>query len=182
MRKVTEEERKALMEHPELVMFHAGDNKRDFAGGIKMILIPVMIVVLGPVLLCFTPFADSHPDLTVILSIMWVIVVICAAVPVIMHYTGWRTDKDNGAYNINILRKELPEELVCNVVTIRYVVPQQCEGAYIEDDEEKLFGYSGYKNFIALIPDSKVAVIWDKEGFFAFIKRDDATESLYSEA
>lgn len=44
---------------------------------------------------------------------------------------------------------------------------------YLEDGEEKLFGYSGYMNFIPLIPDSKVAVIWDKEGFFAFIKRDD---------
>lgn len=44
---------------------------------------------------------------------------------------------------------------------------------YLEDGEEKLFGYSGYMNFIPLIPDSKVAVIRDKEGFFAFIKRDD---------
>jgi hypothetical protein len=52
---------------------------------------------------------------------------------------------------------------------------------YLEDGEEKLFGYSGYMNFIPLIPDSKVAVIRDKEGFFAFIKRDDATESLYRE-
>ena len=37
-------------------------------------------------------------------------------------------------------------------------------------------------NFIPLIPDSKVAVIRDKEGFFAFIKRDDATDELISRA
>jgi hypothetical protein len=53
---------------------------------------------------------------------------------------------------------------------------------YLEDGEEKLFGYSGYMNFIPLIPDSKVAVIRDKEGFFAFIKRDDATDELISRA
>lgn len=179
MRRVTDEERKALLEHPELVMFHSGNNNRSFAGGIRMFLIPAAIAVLGPVLICFTPFADNHPDLTVVLSVVWLLVVICAAVPLIMHYTGWRTRKDNGAFNINILKKELPEELVCNVVTIKSIEPQQCEGVYIEDGKEKLFGYSGYKNFIPLIADSKVAVIRDNEGFFAFIKRDEATESLY---
>ena len=182
MRKVTEEERKALLEHPELVMFRAGNYKKDFAGGIRMILFPAVIAVLGPVLLCFTSFADAHPDLTVVLSIMWVILVICAAVPAIMRYSSWRTQKDDGTYNINILKKELPEELVCNVVTIRYIVPQQCEGAYIEDGEEKLFGYSGYKNYIPLVEGSEVAVVRDNKGFFAFVKRDDATESLYRAA
>ena len=49
IRKVTEEERKIIMEHPELVMFHAQNDKRDFISGITMIIIPALIAVFGPV-------------------------------------------------------------------------------------------------------------------------------------
>lgn len=182
MRKVTDEERKVILEHPELVMFNTRNNNRDFAGSITMFAIPALIAVFGPIPLCFTSFAENHSGLIVILSLLWVILVIGVSVPVIMRYSNWRTKKDNGEYNINILRKSLPKELVCNVVTIKYVVPQQCEGAYIEDGKEQLFGYSGYRNYIPLTAGSEVAVIRDNEGFFAFVKRDEVTESLYREA
>ena len=180
-RKVSKEERQLLLEHPELLMFKAGNDKSDFAGGIKMIFIPAAIAVLPPIPLCFTAFAEAHPDLVVILSLLWVIAVICVSVPLIMRYSARRTRKAAGDHNINILRHILPEELVRSVVTIKYIVPQQCEGAYTEDGKECSFGYLGYKNYIPLIPDTKIVIVRDDADFFAFVKRDSATESLYLE-
>lgn len=179
MRKVTEEERKSILEHPELVMFGAGSEKRDFAGGVKVMAVPVAIAVLGPVSLCFTAFAKAHPNIFVVLSLLWVIAVICASVLLMMRAYERRIEKDEGEHNINILRNILPEELFCSVVTIKFIVQQQCEGVFIEDGREETFGYSGYKNYIPLIPDTKIAVVRGDAGFFAFVKKDDATESLY---
>jgi len=181
IRKVTEEERKIIMEHPELVMFHAQNDKRDFISGITMIIIPALIAVFGPVTFCFTSFAENHPKLIILLSLLWVIAVIIISVPLIIRYDEWQTKKDEGDHNINILRRRLPEEMVCNVVTIKYIVPQKCEGVYIEDGKEQYFGYFGYKNYIPLIPDTKVSIVRNDADFFAFVKRDEVTESLYRE-
>ena len=181
MRKVTDKERQIILEHPELVMFYDGSDKRRFAGGIIIIVIPAIIAALVPVPFFFTAFAEAHPNLMVILALLWVIAVICISVALIMRYSSVQEKRDDGDYHVNILRNKLAKELFCNVVTIKYIVPQKCEGTYIEDGKEQTFGYSGYKNYIPLLPDTKVAIVWDDADFFAFIKRDNATESLYRE-
>ena len=78
------------------------------------------------------------------------------------------------------MKRTLPEELFCKVVTIKYIIEQQAEGVYIEDGEEKLFGYTGYNNYFPLVPNTDVAIVTDNKSFWAFIKRDDATERIYS--
>ena len=85
------------------------------------------------------------------------------------------------SHYIKLLTKRLPEELICKTVTIEYVVYEKCEGAYIEDGKPQLFGYVGYRNIFKLVPGTEVVIVTDKKGFFAFIKRDKATESLYRE-
>lgn len=181
MRTVTEEERQVILEHPELVMFHAGRDKTDVKRGGLMLVIPAVIAVFGPIPLCFTSFAEAHPNLVVIISLLWVLVVICVSVPAIMHYDELRRRKSEASHNINILKKALPKDLVVSVVTIKYIEPQQAEGVFIEEGEEKYFGYASCKNYIPLIPDSKVAIIRAEEDFFAFVKRDAVTESLFYE-
>lgn len=178
-RKLTAEERQILLENPELVMFHAGNYKGDIVHGIMPFLIVAVVAVFGPIPLCFTTFADNHEGLLIALALLWVIAVIAVSVPLIQRYYGWQDKKDKGTNNIRILRKVLPEELGCNIVTIKYIVPQQAEGAYIEDGEEKLFGYFSYLNLFNLIPEEKVVIVYGDQDFYAFIKRAPQTERLY---
>ncbi len=37
------------------------------------------------------------------------------------------------------------------------------------------------RNIFKLVPGAEVVIVTDKKGFFAFIKRDETTESLYRE-
>ena len=96
-----------------------------------------------------------------------------------MYFSKRRYEEAQKNYNIGILKRTLPEELFCKIVTIKYIVEQQAEGAYIEDGEEKLFGYMGYYNCFRLVPNMDVAIVTDNKSFWAFIKRDSATESIY---
>ena len=178
-RKLTAEERQILLENPELVMFHTGNYKGDFVPGIMPFLITGLVAVLGPIPLCFTTFAESHEGLIISLSLLWVILVIAVSVPLNMRYFEWRDNKDRGKYSIKILRKTLPEELVCNAVTIEYIVPQQAEGAYIEDGKRKLFGFLSYMNLFEMTEDMKVVIVYGDPNFHAFIKRAPQTERLY---
>lgn len=179
MRRVTNEERQVLLEHPELVMFQTKwelDTKR-----VAIFFIPgIMSVVISGVL-AYSPFGRSHPELVTVIS-MTLLILFCAAFVVLyLYFYRRRSEKAEASYNAELLRSTLPEELFCTTVTIKYVIEQQAEGAYIEDGEEKLFGYTGYYNCFRLEPNTDVAVVTDNSDFWAFIKRDDATESFYGE-
>ena len=176
-RKITKQERQILLDHPELVMFRAKwelDKKR-----IAIFSIPGIMSVLIPAALAFSPLGRSHPELVTVLSIALLILFCAAFVFLYLYFDKRRYEKAQKNYNVELLRKTLPEELFCKIVTIKYVIEQQAEGAYIEDGEEKLFGYTGYINYFPLVPDTDVAIVTDNNSFWAFIKRDDATESIY---
>lgn len=179
MRRLTQEERQVLLEHPELVMFNVNTEKETGIKTIAVFFIPALITISCAVALAFSPLGEAHPRLAVGLSVVLMILIICAFVPIFIYSDKRRYEKEQDNYNIRLLRRKLPEELYCKVVTIKYIVPQQAEGAYVENGKEKLFGYIGYKNIFPLLPDTDVAIVTDNKEFWAFIKRDDVTESLY---
>jgi len=179
MRKVTAEERQVFLEHPELVMFNVKYDKKGTVGTIALISVPSVLIILGGILLCLSPLGESHPTLTVALSVILMIVIVIAYVPLFIYIDNRRMRKEEDSHYINLLRRTLPEDLTVKFVTIKYVVVQQCEGAYIDGDREELFGYSGYRNIFPLEPGTEVALVTDNKDFWAFVKRDDATESLF---
>ena len=176
-RTITKEERQVLLEHPELVMFRVKwelDIKR-----IAIFFIPGIMSVLIPGAMAFSPLGRSHPGLVTVLSIALLILFCAVFVWLYLYFAKRRNEKGQKNYNIGLLKRTLPEELFCKIVTVKYIIEQQAEGAYIEDGEEKLFGYTGYNNCFPLVPDTDVAIVTDNRSFWAFIKRDDATECFY---
>lgn len=177
-RKLTKDERQVLLDHPELVMFRV---KWELdINKIAVFFIPGIMSVLIPTALAFSPLGRSHSGLVTVLSIALLIFFCAAFVWLYLYFDKRRFEKAQKNYNISLLKRILPEELFCKVVTIKYIIEQQAEGVYIEDGEEKLFGYTGYNNYFPLVPNTDVAIVTDNKSFWAFIKRDDATESIYS--
>jgi len=177
-RKLTKDERQVLLEHPELVMLRVKwgpDIKR-----IAIFFIPGIMSVLIPAALAFSPFGRSHPGLVTVLSIALLVLFCAVFVWLYLYFDKKRYEDAQMNCNIRLLKRTLPEELFCKIVTIKYIIEQQAEGVYIEDGEEKLFGYTGYNNCFRLVPNTDAAVVTDDKNFWAFIKRDDATESFYS--
>ena len=174
---ITKDERQVLLDHPELVMFRV---KRELGTNrIAIFSIPGILSVLIPATLAFSPLGRSHPALVTVLSIALMILIIVVFVWLFQYFDKRWYEEEQKNYNIRLLKRTLPEELFCKIVTIKYVVEQQAEGAYIEEGEEKLFGYTGYNNCFRLVPNTDVAIVTDDKSFWAFIKRDDATESFY---
>ena len=138
---ITKDERQVLLDHPELVMFRV---KRELGiNRIAIFLIPGILSVLIPATLAFSPLGRSHPTLVTVLSIALMILIIVVFVWLFQYFDKRWYEEEQKNYNIRLLKRTLPEELFCKIVTIKYVVEQQAEGAYIEDGEEKLFGYTG---------------------------------------
>lgn len=179
MRRLTYEERQVLLEHPELVMFYVDTEKETGIKTMAVLFIPAIITILSAVLLAFSPLGEAHPGLTVVLSVVLMILIICAFVPIFIYSDKRRYEKEQKTYNIRLLRRKLPQELFCKIVKIKYIVVQKAEGAYVENGKEELFGYVKYKNIFPLLPDTDVAIVTDNREFWSFIKRDDVTESLY---
>ena len=181
-RKVTGDERQVFLAHPELVMFDVDTRKKTGIETIAMIFAIILPVFLIPIALIASPFGEAHPNLAVGISVVFTVFWVFVATPwLFIHIDQSKMQKDQESHYIKLLTKRLPEELICKTVTIEYVVYEKCEGAYIEDGKQQLFGYVGYRNIFKLVPGTEVVIVTDKKGFFAFIKRDEATESLYRE-
>lgn len=181
-RKVTSEERQVFLTHPELVMFHVDTRKKTGFETIALITVIILPVFLVPIALIASPFGEAHPIIAVAISVVFTVLWVFAAAPwLFIHIDQGKMQKDQESHYSKLLASRLPEDLICKTVTIEYVVYEKCEGAYIEDGKPQLFGYVGYRNIFKLVPGAEVVIVTDKKGFFAFIKRDEATESLYRE-
>ena len=47
------------------------------------------------------------------------------------------------------------------------------------DGKEEMFGFASYVNHFAIEPDTDLAIVTDGKKFWAFVKRDPKTESIY---
>ena len=179
MRKVTSEERQVFLEHPELVMFYTDTRKKTRNCTFFLASVPTFISILAAVVLIFSPFGINHPHVAVGISVFFMIVTIFGAPFLFEAIDGKRNKKERESYYIDLLRERLPDELFCKVVMVKSVVVEKCEGSCISDGKEELFSYSSYKNVFYPVPDTELAIVTDKKSFWAYIKRDSVTESLY---
>ena len=182
-RKITSEERRILLENPELVMFDPspGLNTHGHSLG-KAVLLPAVTGIVF--LLCgmlFPGLVHSHPVLfagtgcTVL-----VLAAGAAAVRFLKPDDGMiRTaEKDHYVRQLEILLPKEPELRIAHILQVTY---EKAEGVWLMNGTEEPFGYSSYVNVSKIEPDSDLAVITDGTAFWAFVRRDSKTESIYDQ-
>ncbi len=77
------------------------------------------------------------------------------------------------------LKKLMPQKLNCSLAHIDWVTVQKAEGGWVIDGRDEMFGYVSYVNCFPILPGTDLAVIRGRNGFTAFVRRDEKTESLY---
>lgn len=180
-RAVNGTERQIILDNPELVMFNPYKGWKPHRRSVLYAFIPAVIVfalIIAPVLL-FPEFVSSIRKVYIGASM----VIFFASIFAIPFIYLMLDDRD---YNKNLeshysrqLKALLPEKLWCNIVTIRNITVEKAEGVWIQDGESVPFGYVSYVNCFMMEPGMEIAVVYDRNGFEAYIKRDVRTESFY---
>ena len=178
-RKVTAEERRILLDNPELVMFSPKNISYGLAW-IKLLTPSFIVMALWVLIILFFPdLTNSHPVLFPVLGVISILAA-AASVPV-YWYLGLDTKRNTKIHYLKDLKKALPKDLMCNIATVNWVVYQKAECGLLIDGKEEYSGYFGCVNCFKLVPKTKVAIVYGKD-FFAFIKKDPRTESFYGPA
>lgn len=170
-----------LLNNPELVMFYPykGFKVHHVSLGKALILpafVSVSMFLWG--LLC-PDFINAHP---VIFSSVFCVslIVACSFLPVLYLILDDRAYKKAiETHFAKYLEQLMPLELNLNIAHVQYVIYEKAEGGWIMDGKEEGFGYSGYVNTFRIEPGTDLVVIYGDD-FFAYVKRDPGTESLYS--
>lgn len=180
-RKVTTEERNILLDHPELVMFDPYSALKSHRCSLgKALIFPVVTGVLVFLWGYFCPeYIDAHPRIFAGIG--------CAALalasgflPVLYFVLDDRTFKKAKAeHYAKQLQMLLPKDLECMIAYVQWVVVEKAEGGWILDGKEEMFGFCSYVNYFRIEPHTDLAVITDRESFWAFIRRDSKTECFY---
>ena len=159
-RKVTPEEHEILLNNPELVMFEPyAAFKTHRASLFKTLIPPVIVAVITAlIILLFPDFVNSHET--------------------VFAATATPYKKARETHYAKYLKMLLPEDLECNIATINWIEVQKAEGGWTVDGKEGYLSYSSFVNYFKFEPQTEVAFITGKK-FFAYIKRDPKTESLY---
>ena len=182
-RKVTAEEREILLQNPELVMFDPFSAMKVHTASLATALIPAVIVA-ALVFACgflFPGTMNAHPKLFAGVS-CGMIVLACAFIPLLFFFLDDRAFKiAQERHYRDQLRMLLPGELECRVVRVSCAVYEKAEGTYMEDGEEKWFGYVSCRNVFRFEPGDSLAIVSGGNGFSAFIRRDPVTECFYQE-
>ena len=182
-RKITSEERRILLENPELVMFDPHPAlKTQRISFSKAVLLPTVAGIAF--LLCgmlFPGIVHSHPVLFA--GFGCAVLVLAVGVAAVRFLKpddgGIRTAEKN--HYVRQLEILLPEEPECRIAHILQVTYEKAEGVWLMNGTEEPFGYSSYVNVSKIEPDSDLAVITDGTAFWAFVRRDSKTESIYDQ-
>ena len=180
-RRLTSEERKVILDHPELVMFNPYSAIKTHHISIgRALILPFVVSML--IILCrlvFPAFINDHTTLFAVCSCI-ALIVSCGFQPVLYKILDDRFfRKAEETFYAECLQKLLPEDVTLELVHIQYVVNEKAEGGWIRDGREEGFGFSGYVNCFAIRPETDLAVIHGGK-FFAYIKRDSKTERFYT--
>ncbi|MDY6339003.1 MAG: hypothetical protein SPL61_05150 [Saccharofermentans sp.] len=181
-RKVTPEEREILLNNPELVMFEPYGAFKTHHASLFTTLIPPVIVaaIAAAVIFLFPDFVNSH-DTAFAVTATLLLIAACAFIPFFYFFLDDRAyKKARETHYAKYLRMLLPEDLECNIATIDWIEVQKAEGGWTVDGEKGLFSYSSFVNYFKFFPQTDVAFVTG-EKFFAYIKRDPKTESLYQD-
>ena len=182
-RKITSEERRILLENPELVMFDpspALDTHGHSMG--KAVLLPagagIVFLLCG---LLFPGIVQTHPVLFAGIGCgVLVLVIIAASVRFLKPDDGMIRTAEAEHY-VRQLETLLPEEPECRIVHILQVTYEKAEGVWLMNGTEEPFGYGSYVNVFRIEPDTDLAVITDGTAFWAFVRQDSKTESIYDQ-
>ena len=181
-RKVTSEERRILLDNPELVMFDPYKGfKVHHISLSKALILPAIVGVFMFLWGFLCPdFINAHPVLFASVSCVSLIVA-CGFLPVLYMILDDRAYKNaKETHYAQYLDQLMSLELSINVARVQHVIYEKAEGGWIMDGKEEGFGYSGYVNTFKIEPGTDLAVVYG-DGFTAFVKRDPRTESLYSD-
>ena len=181
-RKITSEERRILLENPELVMFDPSPalNTHGHSMG-KAVLLPAGAGIV--VLLCgllFPGIVQTHPVLFAGFGCAVLVLAIgVAAVRFLKPDDGViRTaEKDHYVRQLEILLPKEPELRIAHILQVTY---EKAEGVWLMNGTEEPFGYSSYVNVFRIEPDTDLAVITDGTSFWAFVRRDSKTANFYA--
>ena len=160
-------------------MFDVKEGKRSSFLFISMLAAPCIIGIGMVVPLGFTSLADKHPMAFAIIANVIVILVAAVYIWLFTRIQDRKMKQDRETHYIKLLKKNMPQKLYCNVATVEAVVHEKAECWMTVDGQKLFFGYVGFKNLFWFVPGAEVALVTDHNGFFAFIKRDAVTESLY---
>lgn len=179
-REVTQQERETLLKNPQLVMF---DPYSAFRHGVSLgkALIPPLITVLLLALwaVLYPGFVSSHPKLFAGLGCA-ALVIASGSLPVLYHiFDDLAYSRAKAGHFGEQLEKLMPQKLNCSLAHIDWVTVQKAEGGWVIDGRDEMFGYVSYVNCFPILPGTDLAVIRGRNGFTAFVKRDEKTESFY---
>ena len=180
-RPVTDQERQIMLDNPELVMFNPYRGLKAHRPSILVAFIPVLaslIIIPIPYLIAPDRVRD-HTDLYVgfVCTLFFISI---AMIPLVYIKAEDRIyDKDRKSHYIAFLHRLLPQALKCTVVTIDNLTVEKAEGEWIFEEKKEFFGFVPYVNAFRLEPGMEMAVVYDGNGFEAFIKRDPRTETFY---
>ena len=182
-RKITSEERRVLLENPEFVMFDPSPalNTHGHSLG-KAVLLPAVTSIVF--LLCgmlLPGLVHTHPVLFAGTGCaVLVLAAGAAAVRFLKPDDGMiRTaEKDHYVRQLEILLPKEPELRIAHILQMTY---EKAEGVWLVNGTEEPFGYSTYVNVFRIEPDTDLAVITDGTAFWAFVRRDSKTESIYDQ-
>ena len=180
-RKLTQEERKILLDNPELVMFdpyRAIKTHRLSLG--RALVLPLITGALFLLLGILCPaWISGHPTLFAGIGVA-ALIIASGVIPVLYLFFDDRTFKRAGDENYaKQLRLLLPEDLECRTAHIQWVIAEKAEGGWMIDGKEEMFGFASYVNHFAIEPNTDLAIVTDGKKFWAFVKRDPKTESIY---
>lgn len=185
-RKLSKEERQTLLETPELVMFEgwSGFQTHRFSLSLgKLLIAPVVAAVLAVIFyLLFRDFCEAHP-VAVPAAGVGLLAAACILPPVVLVVLeNMEREKAVRNHFRAQLAKMLPMDLVCEKVLIKSVVIEKAEGTWIREGKEEFFGYVRCVNSFPMVPNEELVIVSGKsKPFYAFIKRDPRTESLYTD-
>ena len=141
-RPITQEERRTLMEHPELVMFKPRHTELEPVVFLLVIPVATMVVLAGALYLTGTLFAvvEAAP----MLSCLAYVAISCLTPWICLHAKTWYDEKYGCDRELRrLLRKE---GLTVEVVRITGVVPMRAEVYALGDDGPFMFGIASTRN------------------------------------
>ena len=181
-RRVSPEERNILLDNPELVMFDPYSAFKTHSCSLgKALILPALTGAVFFLWGYLCPeFINAHPGIFAGTGCA-ALIIASGFLPIAYYILDDRAfKKAKEEHYARQLQMLLPEDLECMIARVQWVVPQKAEGGWIRDGKEEMFGYCSYVNYFSIEPDTDLAVVTDREKFWAFVRRDTKTESFYS--
>ena len=179
LKDLTEEQKQTLLDNPELCMFYATEFTKPVPKSLLM-FIPIVLYVIVAAMLIISGFATNHAVVGTLINLVFLIGAFTAAIAIRVHQQDSFYKGMKESHYIDQLKQYLDEDgYKYYKIKITSVIYEKAEGYAMFFGEEKPFSYSSYSNVFRIEPDTDLVEIYDGKGFWAMVRRDPETESLY---